>query len=97
MGQDNIKEYLIELRKKGDNKFYSIPEIAKALKFERTHDSNLYNNVNQLFAFGYLDIKVTSYIPLRRSFRIKEKYIDNAIQVAEITTEKTKSSNTTVV
>lgn len=67
MSQEDILKFLKDQDDK--TKYFSIPEIQK----ETGLGKQAHRQVNRLYAWGYLDIYVESYIPLRRKFRIKSE------------------------
>jgi len=66
MGQYEILEYLIMLRKTGDDKFYSMVEINKMMGNEQIRATCF--KINRLYAHGFLEIKVENW---KRYFRGK--------------------------
>jgi len=86
MGQEEVKEWLQKNRERGDDSYYSIAEIGKCMGNMR----QVYPHVNKLYAYGFLDIEIVSWIPLRRKFRIKKEYIRIGVPNSPIMEKKQK-------
>jgi len=69
--QEQILNWFVEKYSQEPNKFYSVPELAKELNIVLSNGI-VYRKVNQLYAFGYLDIYV-EYFPLKRYFKYKKQ------------------------
>jgi len=93
MGQEEIKEWLCKQEKSKPGEYHTISEIGKATG----NQDNVYRYVNKLYAYGYLDVKVVKYIPLLRSFRIKDKYFNSWVGNSLKVKSKSPTPVTTMV
>jgi len=73
MGQCEIFDYLMMLRKTGDHEFYTVTEIHKKVGNGSIRATS--QNLTKLYMFGFLDISVVDW--RNRKYRLK---IDNAKQ-----------------
>ena len=75
MGQNEIIEFLMRERASGNHKYWSVRELTKEIDSTMF---NIYKAMNQLYNFGFCEIKIPkgkSQLYFRRKFRIKKKYV----------------------
>ena len=77
MAQTEVYEWLKERRLIGDNQFFSIHEISRAVDSGGGYSQEGYRSVrvavNRLYAFGYLEVEREKWFT--RRWRLYEKYI----------------------
>lgn len=75
MCQGDIFHFLMVELSNGNDRFWSVGELADELGVSII---TIYDKVNKLYSFGFLDIKIPldkSVYYIKRRFRLKKKYI----------------------
>jgi hypothetical protein len=80
MGQDFIIEWLRLQRLSGDNNFFSVKQINKAMQdYGLPFGNNISLQVNKLYAGGFLEIRLKHgkiwHTYRNRKFRLKKYYV----------------------
>lgn len=71
MAQFDILVFFYKQRKEGNLSYYTVKDLQNI--FSQTHGAVIWRNINQLYSYGYLDLKVVK--GWRRSFRLNSKYL----------------------
>ena len=75
MGQAEVVEWLLKMRRSGEHKYWSVGEIREGLKIKGYGYLNTDLQVSQLYHYGVLDMRTSYDGGIKRKYRIKLKYV----------------------
>lgn len=72
MAQNDVFNWFRTRYLTGETRFFLVCEVVKGVKEKGFNGKNVDKQIQKLYAFGYLDIKLDG---TRRTYRIKKKYL----------------------